>query len=217
MNSSISDVSTSFCSSGPCHRTEYPLTPYSLFIPCVRSNSSRSAEGSTWCVVDTHCLSSDPKRLNFWSAEVQSLSTLTNWDQSPSTKASTTSMRLSSKRRPLLFDFFFFLLFPRKHIIDVHVPRLLWHFRNFWSIFKEFDDKNQRRLLQFITASDRYPATGIANLSFKITCMGSHDSQRYPTTHTCFNQLCLYNYKGRDKLKNMLQRAMNESEGFGVK
>ncbi|KAF9400205.1 putative E3 ubiquitin-protein ligase, partial [Podila epigama] len=50
--------------------------------------------------------------------------------------------------------------------------------KNFWAIFKEFDDKNQRRLLQFITASDRYPATGIANLSFKITCMGSHDSQR---------------------------------------
>ncbi|CAO3563333.1 unnamed protein product [Mortierella alpina] len=89
--------------------------------------------------------------------------------------------------------------------------------RNFWSIFKEFEDKNQRRLLQFITASDRYPATGIANLSFKITCMGSHDSNRYPTTHTCFNQLCLYNYKGREKLKNMLLRAMNESEGFGVK
>ncbi|KAI1291510.1 putative E3 ubiquitin-protein ligase [Mortierella claussenii] len=89
--------------------------------------------------------------------------------------------------------------------------------RNFWSIFKEFEDKNQRRLLQFITASDRYPATGIANLTFKITCMGSHDSNRYPTTHTCFNQLCLYNYKGREKLKNMLMRAMNESEGFGVK
>ncbi|KAF9898570.1 putative E3 ubiquitin-protein ligase, partial [Lobosporangium transversale] len=89
--------------------------------------------------------------------------------------------------------------------------------KNFWSIFKEFEDKNQRRLLQFITASDRYPATGIANLSFKITCMGSHDSNRYPTTHTCFNQLCLYNYKGREKLKNMLLRAMNESEGFGVK
>ncbi|KAG0288259.1 putative E3 ubiquitin-protein ligase, partial [Linnemannia gamsii] len=89
--------------------------------------------------------------------------------------------------------------------------------KNFWSIFKEFEDKNQRRLLQFITASDRYPATGIANLTFKITCMGSHDSNHYPTTHTCFNQLCLYNYRGRDKLKNMLVRAMNESEGFGVK
>ncbi|KAF9435163.1 putative E3 ubiquitin-protein ligase [Entomortierella beljakovae] len=89
--------------------------------------------------------------------------------------------------------------------------------RNFWSIFKEFEDKNQRRLLQFITASDRYPATGIANLTFKITCMGSHDSNRYPTTHTCFNQLCLYNYKGKEKLRSMLMRAMNESEGFGVK
>ncbi|KAG0222595.1 putative E3 ubiquitin-protein ligase [Mortierella sp. GBA43] len=89
--------------------------------------------------------------------------------------------------------------------------------RNFWSIFKEFDDRNQRRLLQFITASDRYPATGIANLSFKITCMGSSDSNRYPTSHTCFNQLCLYNYSGREKLRNMLLRAMNESEGFGVK
>ncbi|KAF9166421.1 putative E3 ubiquitin-protein ligase [Actinomortierella ambigua] len=89
--------------------------------------------------------------------------------------------------------------------------------QNFWSIFKEFDDKDQRRLLQFITASDRYPATGIANLNFKITCIGSQDSDRFPTSHTCFNQLCLYNYRGRDKLKRMLIRAMNESEGFGVK
>ncbi|KAG0243867.1 putative E3 ubiquitin-protein ligase [Actinomortierella wolfii] len=89
--------------------------------------------------------------------------------------------------------------------------------QNFWSIFKEFDDRDQRRLLQFITASDRYPATGIANLHFKITCIGSQDSDRFPTSHTCFNQLCLYNYKGREKLKRMLIRAMNESEGFGVK
>ncbi|ORY03980.1 hypothetical protein K493DRAFT_206334, partial [Basidiobolus meristosporus CBS 931.73] len=53
--------------------------------------------------------------------------------------------------------------------------------RNFWSIFGSMTPKLQRQLLVFITGSDRIPATGIANLSFKISCLGN-DSERFGST-----------------------------------
>jgi E3 ubiquitin-protein ligase HECTD2 len=74
----------------------------------------------------------------------------------------------------------------------------------------------QRKLLSFVTGSDRIPATGSANLAFKITVLGESDS-RFPIAHTCFNQLCLYRYRSRAKLERMLSRALEESAGFGLK
>ncbi|ORY07999.1 hypothetical protein K493DRAFT_201530, partial [Basidiobolus meristosporus CBS 931.73] len=53
--------------------------------------------------------------------------------------------------------------------------------RNFWYIFGGMTPELQRRLLVFVTGSDRIPATGIANLAFKISCLGE-DSERYPPT-----------------------------------
>jgi E3 ubiquitin-protein ligase HECTD2 len=49
--------------------------------------------------------------------------------------------------------------------------------RNFWSIFREMDPLMQRKLLTFVTGTDRIPATGLANLAFKISCIGE-DSER---------------------------------------
>ncbi|KAK9469372.1 hypothetical protein V1512DRAFT_256094 [Lipomyces arxii] len=48
----------------------------------------------------------------------------------------------------------------------------------FWDFFSGLDTQGQRRLLTFVTGSDRIPATGIANLIFKITRLGD-DSERY--------------------------------------
>ena len=56
MNSSISDVSTSFYSSDPCYRTEYPLTPYSLFTSCV-SQQFESFRRGFYLVCGGHALS----------------------------------------------------------------------------------------------------------------------------------------------------------------
>jgi E3 ubiquitin-protein ligase HECTD2 len=78
------------------------------------------------------------------------------------------------------------------------------------------NDKNQRKLLVFVTGSDRIPATGIANMTFRITKAGE-DSGRFPTSHTCFNQLCLYAYSSKDKLEQKVLTAINESQGFGIK
>ncbi|KAK9475681.1 hypothetical protein V1514DRAFT_339347 [Lipomyces japonicus] len=47
----------------------------------------------------------------------------------------------------------------------------------FWEIFENMNIQQQRQLLTFITGSDRIPATGIANLIFKISKIGE-DSER---------------------------------------
>ncbi|KAK3943523.1 putative E3 ubiquitin-protein ligase [Diplogelasinospora grovesii] len=91
-------------------------------------------------------------------------------------------------------------------------PTIQW----FWEAFENASPKGQRKLLLFITGSDRIPATGAASLTIRITCLGD-DCERYPTARTCFNVLTLYRYPTREKLETMLWRAVYESEGFGLK
>ncbi|KZL77559.1 HECT-domain-containing protein [Colletotrichum tofieldiae] len=86
----------------------------------------------------------------------------------------------------------------------------------FWDTFKEASPDEQRKLLSFITGTDRVPAMGAALLPIKITCLGE-DENRYPIARTCFNMLALRRYESRDKLEHMLWTAVHESEGFGLK
>jgi len=53
-------------------------------------------------------------------------------------------------------------------------------------------------------------------LVIKLSCLGD-DCNRFPVARTCFNMLSLYRYESRMKLESMLWRAVNESEGFGLK
>ena len=59
-------------------------------------------------------------------------------------------------------------------------------------------EAGKRRLLSFITGSDRVPIDGLRNLRppFTISRNGAHSS-RLPTAHTCFNHLLLPQYKVR--------------------
>ncbi|KAI0972991.1 hypothetical protein F4678DRAFT_34551 [Xylaria arbuscula] len=91
-------------------------------------------------------------------------------------------------------------------------PTILW----FWDTFENAQPKDQRRLLSFITGSDRIPAMGAASLVIKVNCLG-HDEGRFPSARTCFNILSLYRYRSRERLESRLWRAVNESEGFGLK
>lgn len=101
---------------------------------------------------------------------------------------------------------------PRYSNPDQDAPVVKW----FWKYFKTLDPVMQRKLLMFVTGSDRIPATGIVTMAFKITRYGGN-SDRYPVSHTCFNELCLYEYDSKQKLVNMITRAIHESEGFGLK
>lgn len=86
----------------------------------------------------------------------------------------------------------------------------------FWAAFGKASAKDQRKLLSFITSSDRIPAMGATSLVIKITCLGDH-SNRFPIARTCFNMLGLYRYRDRGVLEDKLWRAVIESEGFGMK
>ena len=86
----------------------------------------------------------------------------------------------------------------------------------FWDAFGKASAKDQRKLLSFITSSDRIPAMGATSLVIKITCLGDH-SNRFPIARTCFNMLGLYRYRDRSVLEDKLWRAVIESEGFGMK
>ena len=91
-------------------------------------------------------------------------------------------------------------------------PVIVW----FWNAFINASPKDQRKLLSFITASDRIPAMGAASLTIKIVCHGVHQD-RFPTARTCFNMIALYKYPTRKILETKLWTAVSESEGFGIK
>ncbi|VUC22084.1 unnamed protein product [Clonostachys rosea] len=86
----------------------------------------------------------------------------------------------------------------------------------FWELFEEASPKDQRKLLSFITGSDRLPATGASMMPIKISCLGE-DPGRYPIARTCFNLLSLSKYSSKEALRTILWRAVYESEGFWLK
>ncbi|KAI9697257.1 MAG: putative E3 ubiquitin-protein ligase [Candelina mexicana] len=92
------------------------------------------------------------------------------------------------------------------------VPIIQW----FWDFFEGLVPRDQRKMLSFITGSDRLPAMGAANLTIKIKSIGE-DCERFPIARTCFNSLGLYRYSSREKLEIKLWRAVAESEGFGLR
>lgn len=105
------------------------------------------------------------------------------------------------------------------------VPVIQW----FWDCFRSATPELQRKLLGFITGSDRIPAVGATNLVLRIVCGGDgtagqateegkkSDKERFPIARTCFNMLVLWGYESREKLEEKLWRAVSESEGFGLK
>lgn len=91
-------------------------------------------------------------------------------------------------------------------------PVVVW----FWKSFEAMVPKDQRKLLSFITGSDRIPAMGASNLVIKLICLGDN-CERFPIARTCFNMVGLYKYSSMGKLMAKLNRAISESEGFGLR
>lgn len=100
------------------------------------------------------------------------------------------------------------------------VPVVQW----FWELVAEATPEKQRKLLTFITGTDRIPAVGTTSLVLKIVAGGDgwggggrEERARFPVARTCFNMLVLYRYDYREQLEDKLWRAVDESEGFGLK
>ncbi|XP_052902298.1 ubiquitin-protein ligase E3A [Anopheles moucheti] len=87
--------------------------------------------------------------------------------------------------------------------------------KDFWSIVHGLSMEVKRKLLQFTTGSDRVPVGGLSRLKLVIARNGP-DSDRLPTSHTCFNVLLLPEYESKEKLEERLLKAINYSKGFGM-
>eukprot|EP00938_MAST-03A_sp_MAST-3A-sp1_P002957 g2957.t1 len=88
--------------------------------------------------------------------------------------------------------------------------------KRFWKVVHEMDLERQRKLLTFVTGSDRAPIDGLSKLRMVITKSGS-ETDRLPSAHTCFNHLLLPPYKTKSLMKKNLYIAIEQSEGFGLK
>lgn len=88
--------------------------------------------------------------------------------------------------------------------------------RWFWASWEGAPPAEQRRLLAFITGSDRIPAMGAASLGIRVACLGE-ECGRFPTARTCFNSVGLWRGGSREEFVGRLWRAVRESEGFGLK
>jgi ubiquitin-protein ligase E3 A/E3 ubiquitin-protein ligase HERC4 len=87
--------------------------------------------------------------------------------------------------------------------------------KNFWLYVNNASKETQVQLLKFATASTKAPIGGLGKMPFIIQRAGP-DSDLLPTSHTCFNTLLLPEYGSYEKLKNNLNRAVLECEGFGL-
>jgi hypothetical protein len=87
--------------------------------------------------------------------------------------------------------------------------------REFWELVRTYDKDERRQLLEFVTASDRVPVGGLGTLVFVIQRNGP-DTERLPTSLTCFGRLLLPEYElGTGKLKRKMQIALENARGFG--
>ncbi|KAI9676747.1 MAG: hypothetical protein M1829_002842 [Trizodia sp. TS-e1964] len=87
--------------------------------------------------------------------------------------------------------------------------------KGFWQIVRQFTNERKRQLLEFVTASDRVPVNGLGSIMFCIQKNGP-DSERLPTSLTCFGRLLLPEYSSVEKLEEKLRLALDNRTGFGT-
>uniref|UniRef100_A0A672KH62 Ubiquitin-protein ligase E3A n=1 Tax=Sinocyclocheilus grahami TaxID=75366 RepID=A0A672KH62_SINGR len=87
--------------------------------------------------------------------------------------------------------------------------------KDFWETVHSFGQEQKRLFLQFTTGTDRAPVGGLGKLKMIIAKNGP-DSDRLPTSHTCFNVLLLPEYSTIEKLRERLLKAITYAKGFGM-
>lgn len=89
--------------------------------------------------------------------------------------------------------------------------------RDFWSIVKRYDEPMKRKLLEFVTASDRVPVGGVKNIMFIVQRNGEENDPagRLPTSYTCYGTLLLPEYRDKEMLRERLAMALENAQGFG--
>ncbi|VDK68818.1 unnamed protein product [Litomosoides sigmodontis] len=90
----------------------------------------------------------------------------------------------------------------------------------FWQFVRSLDQEKRARLLQFVTGTCRVPVGGFSELigstGPQLFCIERVGKENWlPRSHTCFNRLDLPPYRSYEQLAEKLNRAIDETEGFG--
>lgn len=90
----------------------------------------------------------------------------------------------------------------------------------FWQFVRSLDQEKRARLLQFVTGTCRVPVGGFSELigstGPQLFCIERVGKENWlPRSHTCFNRLDLPPYRSYEQLAEKLNRAIEETEGFG--
>lgn len=82
-----------------------------------------------------------------------------------------------------------------------------------WEALEEWSSEELNRLVEFITGSPRVPLCLLASWELVITKNGA-DTDRLPSSQTCFNTLMLPLYCTKEKLNEKLRKAALYCKGF---
>lgn len=93
---------------------------------------------------------------------------------------------------------------------DSETVKYLWEI-----LLNEYNEDMKKKFLFFLTGCDKSPIKGLSSLNMSIGRYGP-DSDKIPCAHTCFNFLLLPDYKDKNKLREKLKIAIENSEGFGL-
>lgn len=87
----------------------------------------------------------------------------------------------------------------------------------FWEVFNhEMNDEKKKKLLLFITGSDRVPVVGMSGIRLEISNSIRTDDKYFPVAHTCSCLLEIPLYSSKAVLKRQILIAIQHNEGFGI-
>ena len=83
----------------------------------------------------------------------------------------------------------------------------------FWKAMESFKNETREDVMRFVTGTAKVPLDGF-DPAFTITRAEGADEETLPTSHTCFNQLVLPEYRSVEKLIEKLMYAVKHGRGF---
>ena len=83
----------------------------------------------------------------------------------------------------------------------------------FWKAMESFKNETREDVMRFVTGTAKVPLDGF-DPAFTITRAEGADEETLPTSHTCFNQLVLPEYRSVEKLIEKLMYAVKHGHGF---
>ncbi|EGD72982.1 hypothetical protein PTSG_11480 [Salpingoeca rosetta] len=88
--------------------------------------------------------------------------------------------------------------------------------QHLWRFLDSLDDEGKRNFLLFVSGSARVPLGGLQSLHFTIQRAEHTNFSRLPTAMTCFNRLVLPAYPTEELLRQRVQTAIDNAQGFGL-